>query len=116
MKLVMERRTKKRYEVCLDAIWDGARGNSQARVTDLSEDGCYIDTISEAVTGEVLHLKVQLLSGEWLELTGEVAHTFPSIGFGIRFVDLGAVQRQKLLWLLEHLKGTTDRPIARICA
>ena len=112
----MERRTKKRYEVCLDAIWDGARGNSQARVTDLSEDGCYIDSISEAVTGEILHLKVQLLSGEWLDLTGEVAHVFPRIGFGIRFVNLSITQRQKLFALLEHLKGSTDRPLARICA
>ena len=112
----MERRTKKRYEVCLDAIWDGARGNSQARVTDLSEEGCYIDSISEAVTGEILHLKVQLLSGEWLDLTGEVAHTFPRIGFGIRFVNVSMTQRQKLFALLEHLKGSDDRPLARICA
>jgi len=112
----MERRTKKRYEVCLDAIWDGARGNSQARITDLSEDGCYVDSISEAVTGEILHLKVQLLNGEWLDITGEVAHTFPQIGFGIRFVNVTMTQRQKLFALLEHLKGSTDRPLARICA
>ena len=112
----MERRSKKRYEVCLDAIWDGARGNSRARVTDLSEDGCYIDSISEALTGEILHLKVQLPSGEWLDLSGQVAHVFPRIGFGIRFVELSAITRQKLLWLLNHLQGSSDRPLARICA
>jgi len=112
----MERRTKKRFEVCLDAIWDGTTGNSQARVTDLSEDGCYVDSISEAVTGEILHLKVQLDDGDLLDLTGEVAHTFPRIGFGLRFVELSVTQRQKLFALLDRLRGSTDRPVARICA
>jgi len=112
----MERRTKKRYEACLDAIWDGATGNSQARVTDLSEEGCYVDSISEAATGEMLHLKVRLLSGEWLDLTGEVAHTFQGMGFGIRFVNVSLTQRQKLFGLLQQLKGSSDPPLARICA
>jgi hypothetical protein len=110
----MEKRNKKRLDVCLDAVWDGSRGNYQARVTDFSADGCFVDSISDAVTGEILHLKVQLLDGEWLDLTGEVAHTFPRIGFGVRFVDLKPLQRQKLLSLLEHLNSTSDRPLARI--
>src|SRR5882724_7703660 len=96
MKLTMERRSKKRYEVCLEAVWDGARGNSNARVTDLSEGGCFVDSLSQAMTGEILHLQVQLLTGEWLDLAGEVAHTFPSIGFGLRFVGLNPTQRVKL--------------------
>jgi hypothetical protein len=112
----MERRAKKRFEVCLEAVWDGARRNSNARVTDLSESGCYVDSISEAVNGEILHLKVQLITGEWLDLTGEVVHTFPRIGFGLRFVGLNPMQRLKLFWLIEHLKESTEYPAARICA
>ena len=112
----MERRTKKRFNVCFDAIWDGATGNSQARVTDLSESGCYIDSISEAVPGEILHLNIQMPNGEWLDLTGEVAHSQPQVGFGLCFVDLDSVQQEKLLALLEHLEDSTDRPLARLCA
>jgi hypothetical protein len=113
----MERRSKKRFEVCFEAVWDGLRGNSNARVTDLSEDGCYVDSISEVMKGEILHLKVQLLTGEWLDLTGEVAHTFPRMGFGLRFVGLNPGQQLKLFWLIEHLKESfVDRPVARICA
>jgi hypothetical protein len=38
------------------------------------------------------------------------------IGFGIRFVDLTMSQRKKLFALLDHLKGSGDQPLARICA
>jgi hypothetical protein len=112
----MERRSKKRFEVCFDALWDGAAGNSRARVTDLSESGCYVDSMAEAVPGEILHLKVQLASGEWLDVTGEVMHIFPRLGFGLRFVGMGPLQRQKVLALLERLNGSSEMPLARICA
>ncbi|HEY6802194.1 MAG TPA: PilZ domain-containing protein [Pyrinomonadaceae bacterium] len=112
----MERRSKQRFEVCLDAIWDGARGNSRTRITDLSEGGCYVDSMSEAATGEMLHLKVELANEDWLDLTGEVVHTFPRLGFGLRFVALDPLQRQKLLALLERLSASSERPMARICA
>ncbi len=69
-----DRRREERLEVCLDAVWDGKSGNYDARVTDLSEGGCYVDTLGEAHVGEILSFKLQLPGGEWLELTGEVAH------------------------------------------
>ena len=116
MKMIMERRNKRRFDVCLDAIWDGSRGNSRARVTDLSEDGCYVDSMSEATPGETLCLRVLLPSGEWLELTGEVAHSFSSVGFGMRFVDLDAKQFLKLRSLLESLREPDERPALQICA
>jgi Tfp pilus assembly protein PilZ len=91
-----ERRNEKRLEVCLDALWDGKSGNYSARITDLSEGGCYIDTLGEAQVGEVLNLKLQVQNGEWLELTGEVAHEMPPLGFGIRFLELPAEQLERL--------------------
>ena len=83
-----ERRTEDRLEVCLDAVWDGKSGNYTARVTDLSEGGCYVDTLGEALIGEILTFKIQLPNREWLELTGEVAHMTPTVGFGLRFTEL----------------------------
>lgn len=91
-----DRRTEKRWDVCLDAVWDGKSGNYQARVTDLSEGGCYVDTMGEAQVGEVLVFKLQLPEGEWLELTGEVAHQTPPLGFGLRFINLTNEQHEKL--------------------
>lgn len=99
-----DRRSEKRWDVCLDAVWEGKSGNYQARVTDLSEGGCYVDTMGEAQVGEVLSFKLQLPNGEWLELSGEVAHQRPPLGFGLRFVTLSDEQSEKLHSLLDHLQ------------
>jgi hypothetical protein len=100
-----DRREDDRIEVCLDAVWDGTMGKYSARITDLSEGGCYIDSLCEAYVGEVIHFTMQLPSGEWLELTGEIAHHVPQLGFGVRFVDLSDSNRQKLLTLLSDSSG-----------
>jgi hypothetical protein len=103
-----DRRSEKRWDVCLDAIWDGKSGNYSARVTDLSEGGCYVDSLGEAQTGEVIAFKLQLPEGEWLELSGVVAHQSPPLGFGLRFVTLSDEQREKLHSLLDHLQPITS--------
>jgi len=103
IQTMSERRTENRLEVCLDAIWDGALGNRHTRVADLSEGGCYIDSIAEVYVGEFLYLKIQLPNDQWLELTGEVAHRVARLGFGVRFVDLSDEQLQTLRWLITHL-------------
>ena len=97
-----DRRNEKRWDVCLDAVWDGKSGNYQARITDLSEGGCYVDTMGQAHIGEVLAFKLQLPDGEWLALRGEVAHQTPPLGFGLRFVTLSDEQREKLHSILDH--------------
>lgn len=99
-----DRRTEKRWDVCLDAVWDGKSGNYNARVTDLSEGGCYVDSLGGAHVGEILDFKLQMPNGDWLELTGEVAHHTPSLGFGMRFIDLTEAQRKMLLALIDHLE------------
>src|SRR3954454_5823333 len=97
-----DRRTEKRWDVCLDAVWYGKSGNYQARVTDLSEGGCYVDSLGAAQVGEVIVFKLQTPEGEWVELTGEVAHQTPPLGFGLRFIDLTDEQHQKLLSILNQ--------------
>jgi len=99
-----DRRSEKRWDVCLDAIWDGKSGNYSARVTDLSEGGCYVDSLGEAQIGEVIAFKLQLPNGEWIEFSGEVAHQSPPLGFGLRFVTLSDEQREKLHLVLDHLQ------------
>jgi Tfp pilus assembly protein PilZ len=99
-----DRRSEKRWDVCLDAVWDGKSGNYTARVTDLSEGGCYVDTMGGAQVGEVIVFKLQMPDGGWLELSGEVAHQTPPLGFGLRFVDLTDEQQEKLQSLLDHLQ------------
>gem|GEM_PF-380615 len=103
-----DRRRDKRWDVCLDAVWDSRSGNFTARVADLSEGGCYIDSLNQPNTGEILNLKLQLPNGDALELTGEVAHQMPPLGFGVRFIELTEAQLKKLNSLIDHLKRTQD--------
>ena len=107
-----ERRKEERVEVCLDAVWDGRSGRVTARILDLSEGGCYVDTLGDCYIGEVLNIKLPLPDGNWLELNGEVAHQSPPIGFGLRFVNLSEEQSEKLTSLVANLKGPNDHPSA----
>ena len=102
-----DRRKEERLEVCLDAVWDGKSGNYIARVTDLSEGGCYVDTLGDAHVGEILSFKIQTPTGEWLELTGEVAHETPPLGFGLRFAYLNDEQLEQLRSLISHFQNPT---------
>jgi len=107
-KEMAERREEDRIEVCLDAVWDGTMGKYSARITDLSEGGCYIDSLCEAYVGEVIQFNMQLPTGEWLELSGEIAHHVPQIGFGVRFVNLSDSNRQKLISILSGPSGPRE--------
>ena len=99
-----ERRSGQRWDVSLDAVWDGKSGNHTARITDLSDGGCYVDSLGDVKMGELVHLKLQLPNGEWFELSGEVAHHTPPVGFGVRFFDLSEEQLEALRSVIQYLK------------
>ncbi len=96
-----ERRSKPRLSVHLDAVWDGGEERHSARVTDLSEGGCYLDTVGEVMVGEIVAFRVLLPDDDWLYLEGEVRHHRHSVGFGVQFVELNEEQTENLRRLLE---------------
>ena len=109
-----ERRSSPRLSVSLDAVWDSANGNHPARITDLSVGGCYLDTVGEIMTSEVVCFRVSLVDGDWLYLEGEVRHHTPGKGFGVRFLELEQQQRDKIEALLSAAResGSERVPIA----
>ena len=96
-----ERRSKPRLSVHLDAVWQAEDERHSARVTDLSEGGCYLDTVGEVMAGEIVAFRVLLPDDQWLYLEGEVRHHRHGVGFGVQFVDLNEEQTQNLQRLLE---------------
>jgi PilZ domain-containing protein len=96
-----DRRSKPRLSVHLDAVWEGIEERHTARVTDLSEGGCYLDTVGEVMAGEIVAFRILLPDGEWLYLEGEVRHHRHGRGFGVQFVDLNEEQTENLFRLLE---------------
>lgn len=104
-----DRRSEQRIDVSLETFWDGTGSRKcLARITDVSEGGCFVDTTGEAHIGERLTVRIHLPDGNFLELTGEVAHQSRPIGFGLRFVDLSDEQREELRLFLSSLKGPND--------
>src|SRR4029453_5840007 len=95
-----DRRSKPRLSVHLDAVWDGGEERHSARITDLSEGGCYLDTVGEVMAGEIVAFRVFLPDGDWLYLEGEVRHHRHGVGFGGKFIDLDDQQRENLRFLL----------------
>ena len=97
-----ERRAKPRLSVSLDAVWDRDSARQTARITDLSEGGCYLDTVGEVMTGEIVAFRILLPDDDddWLYLEGEVKHHRHGMGFGVQFVDLNDEQTDKLMQLL----------------
>ena len=69
-----ERRSKPRLSVSLDAVWNSNDGKRTARITDLSEGGCYLDTVGEVRSGEIVAFRVSMPDDDWLYLEGEVRH------------------------------------------
>jgi len=106
-----ERRSTPRLTVSLDAVWNGADGNHPARITDLSLGGCYLDTVGETMTGEVVCFRVALLDGDWLYLEGEVRHHTPKMGFGVRFLELEQQQEEKIEALLRGARESGNERV-----
>jgi PilZ domain-containing protein len=108
-----ERRNTPRLNVSLNATWDDSKETHSAQITDLSEGGCYLDSVGEVRRGEIVGFRVLLPDEDWLYLEGEVRHHNLN-GFGVQFVDLNEEQTEKLRWLLRIAQeaGPGAQPIS----
>ncbi len=83
-----ERRRSERKRVLLEAKWESMSRTHEARVDDVSLGGCFVNTFGRVEPNEIVSLEIQLPSGEWLPLRGEVASYQPGVGFGLAFTSL----------------------------
>lgn len=95
-----ERRSDERISINLPARWDGLSGTNEARIEDLSLGGCFVNTGGRVDAGELVGLEIQLPSGEWLQLRGEVTSYQAGIGFGVVFPFLTDEEEQALRELI----------------
>ncbi len=86
--MIEDRRADKRVSINLPARWYGLSGIHEVCVQDISLGGCFVDTPGRTEVNETVRMEIQLPSGEWLPLRGEVASAQPGIGFGLRFSSL----------------------------
>jgi len=88
--MLQERRSDGRASAKLPTKWIGITdsGSHYGHVTNIGLGGCFVDTIPLVNLDEVISLEVQLPSGEWLPLRGEVRGYRPGVGFRLNFTFL----------------------------
>lgn len=67
---------------------ESASGKREARISDVSEGGCFVDTIIIVRPGEEVTLTGKMDNGDELNVKGKVAYVLDGFGFGVEFVDL----------------------------
>jgi hypothetical protein len=99
-----ERRSNERKHILLEARWESLSSRHEARVDDVSLGGCFVNTYAKVELGEHIDLEVQLPSGEWLSLRGQVASYQHGVGFGIAFRSLTIAETARLKELIRTAK------------
>jgi hypothetical protein len=91
-----ERRREKRAPVLVEVLWEGKTGNYDARTSDLSMGGCFVDTFGRVATGERLKFKLRMADQDWIEVEGVVSYSYPNVGFGVQFTEVSEDDKKKL--------------------
>lgn len=100
-----EQREFQRARFPMEMRWEGLSGRHVARIYDISLGGCYVETLGQVTQGERIKFEIQLPTGRWLRLQGEVVHVQPNMGFGLRLPHLSEQDRSMLSHLLEYAHG-----------
>ena len=79
----------------------GDAGEYDARTGNVSAGGCYIASPRPARVGSRILFELQLPTGRWLLVNGEVVHCQPAAGFGVRFGRLPELAHKALEQLVE---------------
>lgn len=83
--------------VSLDVVWQGSSGKHDARMCEISMEGCFIDSRAHGrVLGDTVDFKVHMPSGLWVSLQGELVHEDYPMGFGLRFKGLSGGDKRLL--------------------
>lgn len=87
-------REQQRVQFFIEVVLDSASGRWQARISDLSSGGCFIDSIATVREGEAVKFEVIHPGGKSLHFTGQVTYTLPGVGFGVRFTNVTEAQQK----------------------
>jgi hypothetical protein len=81
--------------------WKGRFGEFDACISNVSLEGCFLNTQGEAEIGELISFKVNLPTDEVTEMRGRVVHRQERpVGFGLRFEGLSTAEQMFLKLLM----------------
>ena len=82
----MEKRRDRRTHF-VEIVFESASVQREARLSEVSLGGCFVDTIAETHVGETVSFEVSGHNPP-LRFTGVVIYVFPGVGFGLAFTDV----------------------------
>lgn len=101
--VTVERRGTPRISMVLaaDVIEVPGGAKMSARTADISQTGCYIDTLNPMPQGSRVRLRLTHHQ-EVFETVATVAYASPGLGMGLKFGEVSAEQQERLNgWLGE---------------
>ena len=104
----VERRRYERLTVYLKVRWEGVLGCHEGTLSDISVGGCFILTDCQATLRELIRVEIQIHTGEWVKVWGEVTNHFPGIGFGVKYTEFEEEEQGQYILTLEQTKSITS--------
>jgi hypothetical protein len=94
---------ERRQHIRVDGPFDGCRRgvfDMPVIIHNLSESGCFVDSLQGVETGFQLTLGVQPTGEDWITMKSEVVRGSPGFGFAVRFVEIPDAVRAGLARLV----------------
>jgi hypothetical protein len=97
-----ERRNNRRVAQPLEGSWWGSSGATRCRIGDISESGCFVQSLMNPSPGERTKITVSV-GQDSVTLDASVVYAEPGMGFAVRFDNLTPEDRASLSRLVETL-------------
>lgn len=98
-----ERRISPRYNVKIEVDWEANVGRKKGIVNDISREGCFVLCSGEVEDGERVKLFFPISEGMKVQFLSAVVNHIYDIGFGVKFIELSAAQKNFLSKLIDSL-------------
>lgn len=98
-------REHERFPYYAEIIMESATGTREARISDISVGGCYIDTIAPLREGDEISFEFENPAGARLRFTGTIAYVLENMGFGIKFTNLSDAHKAAIEQIIKASGG-----------
>jgi hypothetical protein len=102
-----ERRKAPRANVNLPARWEGTMALVEARVTNLSETGCFVLSGGTVETRELIRLEITFPDESEIYPWAEVIEEANEIGFAVRFNSMDDEELKRLREFVKQALAST---------
>jgi hypothetical protein len=75
----------------------------ELRIYDLSQGGCFVNSVHEQKSGVVIVLEIDLPGEGSIRLKGQTLYAKPEFGFAVRFVEMNEQLSTRIERALRHI-------------